>query len=76
MAFFQHLNIINNLIISNNETKLSEYAESCSEHIENPAIIQQGHYVTPQEAGYSAKIKSKSLEDYTFPFGTYWSAIV
>ena len=35
--YVQHLNLINKFIITNNDLSLSEYAESCSEHL----IIQQ-----------------------------------
>ena len=73
--YVQHLNIINNLIITNNEVRLSEYAESCSEYLENPAVVINGKYQTPLSFGYSAIIKPKSVETYTFPSGSYWSSI-
>jgi L-fuconate dehydratase len=73
--YVQHLNIINSLIITNNETQLSEYAESCSEHLENPAVINNGHYSTPLAPGYSATIKPESIDTYSFPLGSYWSSL-
>lgn len=73
--YVQHLNIINSLIITNNNTQLSEYAESCSEHLENPAVINGGHYTTPLVPGYSAKIKPESIDTYSFPLGSYWSSL-
>ena len=73
--YVQHLNIINSLIITNNETQLSEYAESCSEHLENPAVIDNGHYTTPVTPGYSARIKHGSIDAYSFPSGSYWSSL-
>ena len=73
--YVQHLNLINSLMITNNEISLSEYAESCSEHLENPAVIKNGKYQTPLTSGYSAIIKQKSVEAYTFPSGSYWSSI-
>ena len=74
--YVQHLNIINNLIITNNGIHLSEYAESCSEHLENPAIINRGRYTTPLKAGYSAIIKKESLATYVFPSGSYWKSVL
>ena len=62
-------------IITNNKTQLSEYAESCSEHLENPAVINSGHYTTPLAPGYSAKIKPESIDTYSFPLGSYWSSL-
>tara|TARA_Y100000588_G_scaffold320461_1_gene351041 strand:- start:153 stop:1451 length:1299 start_codon:yes stop_codon:yes gene_type:complete len=73
--YVQHLNVINKLIISNNNTCLSEYAESCSEHLVNPAKIKNGKYLTPTEYGYSAKIKNESIKKYEFPNGDYWKSI-
>lgn len=73
--YVQHLNIINQLIITNNTTYLSEYAESCSEYLFNPAKISNGHYVTPDQPGYSAIIKDEAIKKYLFPTGNYWKNI-
>ena len=70
--YVQHLNLINKFIISNHDLLLSEYAESCSEHFENPAIIKDGGYVTPTNPGYSVKIKDSSLNEFDYNNGTYW----
>ena len=58
--------------LSNHDLLLSEYAESCSEHFENPAIIKDGGYVTPTNPGYSVKIKDSSLNEFDYNNGTYW----
>ena len=71
--YVQHLNLINKYIITNNNLFLSEYAESCSEHFENPAIIKNGGYVTPVNPGYSVKIKDSSLKEFDYNSGTYWN---
>ncbi len=70
--YVQHLNLINKFIISNHDLLLSEYAESCSEHFENPAIIKDGGYITPTNPGYSVKIKDSSLNEFDYNNGTYW----
>ena len=62
--YVQHLNLINKFIITNNDLFLSEYAESCSEHFDNPAIIKNGGYVTPTNPGYSVKKKNSSLDKF------------
>ena len=64
--YVQHLNLINKFIISNHDLLLSEYAESCSEHFVNPAIIKDGGYVTPTNPGYSVKIKDSSLNEFDY----------
>ncbi len=71
--YVQHLNLINKFIITNNDLFLSEYAESCSEHFENPAIIKNGGYVTPKLPGYSVKIKDSSLKKFDYNNGTFWN---
>ena len=70
--YVQHLNLINKFIISNHDLLLSEYAESCSEHFVNPAIIKDGGYVTPTNPVYSVKIKDSSLNEFDYNNGTYW----
>jgi L-fuconate dehydratase len=70
--YVQHLNIINQLIITNNSTRLSEYAESCSEYLLNPAKISKGHYITPDKPGYSAIIREEAISKYLYPNGSYW----
>ena len=70
-----HLNIINRLLITNNKIYLSEYADSCSDYIENPAKVNNGHYLTPTEAGYSAIFKEEAKSKYQFPNGEYWRSI-
>jgi len=71
--YVQHLNLINKFIITNNDLFLSEYAESCSEHFDNPAIIKDGGYLTPTNSGYSVKIKDSSLREFDYNKGTYWN---
>ena len=71
--YVQHLNLINKFIITNNSLSLSEYAESCSEHFVNPALINNGGYVTPTIPGYSVIIKDSSIKEFDYNIGTYWN---
>ena len=57
----------------NNTFFLCEYADSCSEHFENPAQIINGSYVTPTKPGYSVKIKDNSLNKFDYNTGVYWN---
>ena len=70
--YVQHLNLINKFIISNNNLQLCEYAESCSEHFKNPAVIKEGGYVTPINPGYSVEIKESSIKKFDYTEGSYW----
>ena len=70
--YVQHLNIINKCLITNNSTFMSEYADSCAEHLVNPAKINNGSYVTPRQPGYSAIIKNSSIKEFEYPNGNYW----
>ena len=71
--YVQHINIINKYLCSNNNFFLCEYADSCSEHFENPAQIINGNYVTPTQPGYSVKIKNSSLDKFDFNNSIYWN---
>ena len=74
--YVQHLNIINKCLITNNSTFMSEYADSCAEHLVNPAKIANGSYITPKQPGYSAIIKDSSIKEFEYPNGNYWKTYV
>ena len=74
--YVQHLNIINKVLITNNKTFLSEYADSCCEHLVNPARITDGTYRTPLDPGYSAIIKEHSIKEFEYPNGVYWKNVL
>ena len=71
--YVQHLNVINKLIVTNNNTMLSEYAESCAEYFAKKGYNIHATDIAPGMIDVvTTKIKSESLKKYEFPIGEYW----
>lgn len=71
--YVQHLSMIDYIAISGTqEDRIIEYVDHLHEHFLDPVVIEKGAYMVPKSPGYSITMKSKSLEDYTFPIGKIW----
>lgn len=71
--YVQHLSMIDYISISGKlEDRITEYIDHLHEHFVNPVVIKNGNYMPPLAPGYSITMKSKSIEDYTFPNGKMW----
>lgn len=64
--YTQHLSTIDYVVISGKLSVL-EYVDHLHEHFYHPAVIKDGYYTTPTEAGYSVEMKPESMEQYEFP---------
>lgn len=71
--YVQHLAIFDFLGISCSlEDRVIEYVDHLHEHFRYPVVIRRGHYMLPQDAGYSCEILPPSLERFEFPKGEVW----
>lgn len=71
--YVQHLSIFDFLGVSCSlEDRVIEYVDHLHEHFRHPVVIHRGHYILPQEAGYSCEILPTSLERFEFPKGEVW----
>ena len=71
--YVQHLSMIDFIAISGTlENRIIEYVDHLHEHFHDPVSIKEGHYIPPSMAGYSITMKAESLEEYSFPNGTFW----
>ncbi|MGI4827251.1 MAG: enolase C-terminal domain-like protein [Janthinobacterium lividum] len=71
--YVQHLSIFDFLGIScSMENRVIEYVDHLHEHFRHPVRIRNGHYLIPQDAGYSSEILPTSLEEFSFPSGQAW----
>ena len=64
--YTQHVSTIDYVVVSGKKSLL-EYVDSLHEHFLHPSQVKTGHYVTPQEAGYSVEMKPESMQKYEFP---------
>jgi len=70
----QHLSIFDFIAVSGDLTgRVTEFVDHLHEHFVDPCIIKDGAYVMPANPGYSAELKEQTLQEYAFPYGTYWA---
>ncbi|MDP9025949.1 MAG: L-fuconate dehydratase [Actinomycetota bacterium] len=71
----QHLSIFDYVAVSGSlDNRVTEYVDHLHEHFVDPCIVRNGAYLLPTAPGYSAEMFAESVEEYTFPTGTYWSS--
>lgn len=66
--YTQHLSTIDYVCVSGKLSVL-EYVDHLHEHFNHPAVIKDGYYQTPMEAGYSVEMKPESMDLFSFPGG-------
>lgn len=73
--YTQHLSTIDYVCVSGKLSVL-EYVDHLHEHFEHPAVIKDGFYQTPMEAGYSVEMKADSMVEFGFPGveGSWWKS--
>jgi L-fuconate dehydratase len=71
--YVQHLSMVDYLRVScSMEGRVIEYVDHLHEHFVNPVLMQNGRYMAPHAAGYSATMKPESIAAYTYPTGAVW----
>ncbi|WP_345786377.1 L-fuconate dehydratase [Galbibacter sp. PAP.153] len=74
--YVQHLSMIDFIAISGSmDNRVIEYVDHLHEHFLDPVVIRNGAYMPPQKPGYSITMKSKSIQDYSFPEGKEWKSV-
>ncbi|KAJ5827886.1 hypothetical protein N7447_004649 [Penicillium robsamsonii] len=68
-----HLSTIDYIAISGRKSML-ENADSHRENLRHPSKIENAHYVTPLDPGYSTGYTDTALEKYTYPSGSFWES--
>ena len=72
--YVQHLSMIDYICISASlENRVLEYVDHLHEHFVDPVLIRDGHYIVPEQPGYSITMKPESLNLYEFPNGPAWA---
>ena len=69
----QHLAIFDYLRVSASlENRVTEFVDHLHEHFADPARVVNGHYLLPQQPGYSTQILPATLLAYRYPDGPVW----
>ncbi|OBT47937.1 hypothetical protein VE00_01448 [Pseudogymnoascus sp. WSF 3629] len=73
--YTQHLSTIDYVVVSGKKSVL-EYVDHLHDHFEHPSKVENGHYVTPTEPGYSVQMKEASMVEFGFPGveGSWWKS--
>lgn len=69
--YTQHLALIDYVCISGEKSML-ENITSFNHVITHPVQVQDGHFVTPREPGYSVEYKPDAIAKYEYPDGEFW----
>ncbi|MCU1573544.1 MAG: L-fuconate dehydratase [Micrococcaceae bacterium] len=71
----QHLSIFDYVAVSADLTgRVTEFVDHLHEHFTDPCLVTNGAYVLPAKPGYSAEMLQSSLNEFAFPYGTFWAA--
>ena len=69
----QHLSVFDYLRVSRTlDNRVTEFVDHLHEHFVDPARIRGGHYLLPEQPGYSTEVRHETLETYRFPDGPVW----
>jgi L-fuconate dehydratase len=70
----QHLAMADFVAISGSmEDRAIEFVDHLHEHFLDPVRIREGRYLAPSIPGFSAQMRSETLQSHLFPDGSVWS---
>ena len=71
--YVQHLAVFDYISVSGSlENRVVEWVDHLHEHFRYPAVVEDGRYRVPRDAGYSIEMLPASLEEFAFPSGAAW----
>jgi L-fuconate dehydratase len=71
----QHLAMFDYVALSGTqEGRFIEFVDHLHEHFEVPVRVHDGRYLAPIEPGGGARMHPASVEEFSFPNGTAWTA--
>ncbi len=71
--YVQHLSMFDYLCVSTTmEDRVIEFVDHLHEHFVNPVRIRRGHYLAPENPGYSIEVFPSTIAKYSFPDGEVW----
>ena len=72
----RHLSMFDYVAVSGSqEGRVIEYVDHLHEHFVDPVLIENGRYVAPSRAGFSAEMQPSTMTDYRYPDGRVWSGL-
>lgn len=75
--YIQHISIFDYICVSASlENRVTEFADHLHEHFIHPCVVANGAYKVPMSPGYSAEMKTESLDAFEFPSGSEWQKLI
>lgn len=70
----QHLSMFDYVSVSRSmDDRVVEFVDHLHQHFVDPAVVQDGRYVTPTAPGFSARMHDASREHFAYPGGAAWA---
>ena len=71
----QHMSFVDYIAVSGSlDNRVLEYVDHLHDHFLDPVRTKDGHYLAPQEPGFSVEMKANSIAEHTFPTGKIWAS--
>ncbi|CAG10211.1 unnamed protein product, partial [Tetraodon nigroviridis] len=69
----QHLILFDYICVSGSlANRMCEYVDHLHEHFASPVVIRNGHYIAPEDIGYSCEMLESSVQSHRYPEGDVW----
>jgi L-fuconate dehydratase len=69
----QHLAMWDAVAVSGHHpSRVVEFVDHLHQHFLEPVHISGGNYMAPRQPGSGAQMNQSSIDEYSFPYGTYW----
>jgi L-fuconate dehydratase len=59
-------------VTGNHAGRVVEFVDHLHQHFLEPVVIEGGHYRAPVRPGAGAEMHQASIDEYSFPSGSYW----
>lgn len=74
--YVQHLSFFDAVAVAPaTEGRMIEHAAHLHEHFIDPIRIRAGHYLAPEQPGFSVALRPESIAEFRFPDGPAWRAV-
>jgi len=71
--YVQHLSMFDYLCVSTTmKDRVIEFVDHLHEHFVDPVRMRRGHYLAPENPGYSIAVFPSTITKYSFPDGEVW----
>jgi len=69
----QHYGIWDQIAVSgHSNTQVVEFIDFLQESLQNPVIMENGHYTLPTTSGWGLEFHKEFINDHTYPTGKIW----